>query len=54
MLFSLIFHEFGVCILNGLMNSGRYKKDVGFVNFPSLLEVLNEEFLLFVTFIILL
>lgn len=43
-----------MCILNGLMSSGRYKKDVGFVNFPLLLKVLKEEFLLFVTFIILL
>lgn len=34
--------------------SGRYKKDVGFVSFPSLPEVLKEEFLSFVTFIILL
>lgn len=43
-----------VCVLNDVMSSGRYKKDAGFVNFTLLLEVLKEEFLLFVTFIILL
>lgn len=35
------------------MSSDRKKKDVGFVYFQSLLEVSEEEFLLFVTFIIL-